>query len=134
MFLQELLDLRNKILTEREEHQNKHDIQEFNELLHDMMIKDKTNIEESFRNYVKNNPTRNTYTVEKVFAIPSLYSNGLRIFFGLLGNNYLNDFIDNIIQTEYLGFHITIKNITEKENYKILIRYFIDLTEINKIM
>jgi len=134
MFLQELFDLRNRILTEREQHKNKHDIQEFMTYLKELLLSNRKKIEEAFRNYVINNPTRNTYTVEREYSIPAVYANGLRIFFGLFGNNYSNDFIDDIIKTEYYGYHITIKNITEKEDYKIFVRYFIDLTEINKYL
>lgn len=134
MFFKELYDLRNQILQEREEHKNKYDVEQFMTYLRDVICNDKENIQESFRCYVRNNPSRNTFNIERIYSIPNSHANGLHIFCGFFGNEYMNTFIKDIINKEYNQFSITIKNITEKDNYKLYINYFIDLNKIRLLL
>jgi hypothetical protein len=133
MFYEELYKLRENILKEREDITNKQNVNDFMIYLRDFIYKDKENIENAFRFYVKNNPCRNTYNIERTYHIPSTYTNGMNIFFGLLGNTYITPFINDIISNEYVNFSINLKNISEKDELKIYINYYIDLNKIKNI-
>jgi hypothetical protein len=132
MFWKELYDLRNKILQERADEKNKYDVEQFTLYLRDLLLKDKLSVQESFRHYVRNSPSRNTYSIERTYEISKEYANGFRIFFGFFGRDYISDFIKNIIAKEYCGFSINMKNISEKDDLKVHVNYFIDFTKIDK--
>ncbi len=129
MFWKELFDLRNKILQEREDQKNKSDISDFITFLRETILKNKDEVENAFRNYVINNPIRNTYSIERVYSVPINYANGIILFFGTLGRTYYNDFISDNFKEEFKYINISIKNATNKDEYKVLVRFHIDFTE-----
>ncbi len=132
MFWKELYDLRNKILQERADEKNKYDVEQFTLYFRDLLLKDKPSVQESFRHYVKNSPSRNTYSIERTYETSKEYANGFRIFFGFFGNDYKTPFINNLIKSDYNCFSINISHKYDKETLQVQVNYFIDFTKIDK--
>lgn len=147
-FIKSLQELRNEKLAEISNEANKHALEDFRFYLNNILTDNKSEIEKAFINYVTNDPTVSKPVITREYSINNKYSHGFELFFNLESGKNVKDYIKDITQSEYCGFHITIKNSTvypvrptyysnmplaaialPLPNRKISVRFEIDLTE-----
>jgi hypothetical protein len=111
-FIKELNTIRNKKLAEICDENNKKQLDNFLIYITTLFIDKKTDIHNSFTHYVINNPRNCKPSILREYTIDKKYANGFELFFTQEGGKYVKEFITQITESDYKGFHITIKNNT----------------------
>lgn len=139
-FINELNTLRNERLSEISDERNKEALKKFTDYMINLLNNNKEYVQDALRNFVKNMPSITTPSITKEYMVPSDNSKGFDLFFKQEGGKNVKDFIKNITETTYEGFHITIKDSTEYTKsssnsyqltlaYKITVRYEVNLSK-----
>ena len=134
-FINELNTLRNERLSEINDERNKESLNKFTEYITNLLNNNKDNVQSALRNFVKNMPNITTPSITKDYMIPSDNVKGFDLFFKQEGGKNVKNFIKNITETTYEGFHITIKDSTEHNKahisatLKITARFEINLSK-----
>ena len=111
-FINSLKQLRIEKMAEISNEVNKLALEDFRFYLIKILTDNKPDIERAFINYVTNDPTAKKPVITREYSINNKYSHGFELFFNLESGKNVKDYIENITQSEYCGFHITIKNST----------------------
>lgn len=128
-FIKELCLIRNQKLAEIENETNKKSLNKFTEYLTKLFIDSQKGLFIAFKHYVTNNPTNKNPAIVKHYSISAEYVDGLYLFFNQEGGKNVKEFISSITETVYKGFHISIKNNTVENDYKIVARFEIHFEE-----